>query len=258
MPLPPPRNNMADWTRALSSLRWPLAFVVACAIAVGAYIWTVRTGAQTAVDVGRSIGSIADRFRTGNITTAFLASIPELTSTGSGNLEVATASATETFTRSDERRILWDWVSLGQTITEIRADVTYRYYVSFNDHWDIGISNHTCIVKVPALRPSLPPAIHTDTMEKRTERGWLRFDADQQMAELEKAITPTLVQYASNPKHLNLVRETARKTVAEFVRRWLLKEDHWRSDRLSAIIVVFADEEMSDLTLVVPTLQLRD
>lgn len=257
MPLPPSRNNI-DWTKVLSSFRWPLVFVAACAIAVGAYIWTVRTGAQTAENVGRSIGGIAERFRTGKITTTFLASIPELTSTGSGNLEVATASATETFTRSDERRILWDWVSLGQTVTEIRAKVTYRYYVSFNDLWDIEMSDHTCIVKVPALRPSLPPAIHTETLEKKTERGWLRFDAERQMAELEKAITPTIEQYAFSSGHLNLVRETARKTVAEFVRRWLLKEDHWRSDRFRAIIVVFADEKISDLTSVAPTLQLRD
>jgi len=258
MQFPQPRNNVSAWAQVLSSLRWPVAFVLACAIGVGAYIYTVRTGAQAAADVGRSIGGIAARFRTGTITTAFLASIPKLTSTGSGNLEVATASATETFTRSDELRILWDLVSLGQTVTEIRAEVTYRYYVSLNDHWDIGISNQTCVVKVPALRPSLPPAIHTDTMEKRTDRGWLRFDADQQMAELEKAITPMLVQYASNPQHLNLARETARKTVAEFVQRWLLKEDHWRSDRFNSIKVVFAGEEMSDLTLVAPTLQLRD
>jgi len=119
--------------------------------------------------------------------------------------------------------------SLGETVTEIRAGVTYRYYVSFNDPWDIDVSDHTCMVKAPALRPSLPPAIHTDTMEKRIERGWFRFDAERQMADLEKAITPTLVEYASDPRHLNLVRETARKTVAEFVRRWLLKEDHWRA-----------------------------
>jgi hypothetical protein len=239
----------------LSRFRWPVAFVVVCLIALGAYVWTVRIGVDF---FGRSFGGVAERFQTGKITTTFLASIPELTSTGSGNLEVATASANETFTRSDERKILWDWISLGQTITEIRATVTYRYYVSFNEHWQIDVSNQTCIVKAPPLRPSLPPAIHTDTIEKRTQRGWLRFDAEQQMADLEKAMTPTIEQYAADPRHLDLVRETARKTVAEFVRRWLLKEDHWRSDRFRAIVVVFADEELSKLTSAAPTLQLTD
>jgi hypothetical protein len=213
---------------------------------------------QTVENIGRSIGGIAERFQTGKITTTFLASIPEVVSTGSGNLEVATASATETFTRSDDRRILWDLISLGETVTEIRAKVTYRYHVSFNDHWDIDTSEQTCVVKAPVLRPSLPPAIHTETIEKRTESGWLRFDAERQMAELEKAITTTIGRYASNPQHLNMVRETARKTVAEFVRRWLLKEDHWRNDRFRAIVVVFADEKVSDLTSVPPTLRLSD
>ena len=256
MPVPPSTNNKTGWTHLVVTFRWPLVFVAVCAIMLLAYMWTVSKGAQTAADIGQSIAGIAERFRTGKITTAFLAAVPELTSTGSGNLEVATASATETFTRSEERRILWDWVSLGETVTEIRAGVTYRYYVSFNDPWDIDVSDHTCMVKAPALRPSLPPAIHTDTMEKRIERGWFRFDAERQMADLEKAITPTLVEYASDPRHLNLVRETARKTVAEFVRRWLLKEDHWRPDRFRAITVIFADEGISDLTSAAPTLQL--
>jgi hypothetical protein len=239
----------------MNSFRWPLAFILVCAIAFGAYVYTLRTGTEAAADLGRSI---AEGFRTGKITTTFLAAIPELTSTGSGNLEVATATARETFTRTDERRILWDLISLGQTVTEIRADVTYRYHVSFNEQWDIETSGQNCIVKAPPLQPSLPPAIHTETMEKRTQSGWLRFDAEQQMAELEKAITPTLVQYASDPRHLGLARETARTTVAEFVRRWLLKEDHWRTDRFRAITVVFQDEALPGTTSIPPTIQLPD
>ena len=48
------------------------------------------------------------------------------------------------------------------------------------------------------------------------------------------------------------------KTVAEFVRHWLLKEDHWRPDRFRAITVVFADEAIPDLTLAAPTLEVTD
>jgi hypothetical protein len=39
-----------------------------------------------------------------------------------------------------------------------------------------------------------------------------------------------------------LVREACRRRVAEFVRDWLLREDHWRSDRFSAVSVAFEDE----------------
>jgi hypothetical protein len=66
-----------------------------------------------------------------------------------------------------------------------------------------------------------------------------------QMAEqeLEKTITPKLNQRAMDETHLALVREQCRKSVAEFVKAWLMKEDYWRTDGFSSIIVRFPDEE---------------
>jgi hypothetical protein len=81
------------------------------------------------------------------------------------------------------------------------------------DAWRVDISGQTCLVYAPRLRASLPPAIHTDQMEKNTEQNWLRFDGEQQMAELEKSMTPTLEVYAADERHLNLVREQCRKIV---------------------------------------------
>jgi hypothetical protein len=82
-------------------------------------------------------------------------------------------------------------------------------------------------------------------MQKRSERGWLRLDLEQQMDELERSLTPTLSARAASAQTLALVREPARRRVAEFVRDWLLREDHWRDDRFTAITVVFADERPS-------------
>jgi hypothetical protein len=94
-------------------------------------------------------------------------------------------------------------------------------------------------------------------MEKRAERGWARFNASEQMADLEKSITPTLNKYAANAKHLSLVREECRKSVAEFVRDWLLKEDQWRTDRFHTIKVVFSDETTTNVELAPPVIQLK-
>ena len=93
-------------------------------------------------------------------------------------------------------------------------------------------------------------------MQKRSESGWARFDAREQMAELERSLTPRLARHAADSRRLAIVREECRKTVAEFVRDWLLKEDHWRKDRFSTIKVVFADEP-GDPALVLPVLQLQ-
>ena len=67
------------------------------------------------------------------------------------------------------------------------------------------------------------------------------------MTELERSITPTLIERASHPDHLELIRERCRLRVAEFVRTWLLHEDHWRPDRFRAITVRFEDEAPRDV-----------
>ena len=119
------------------------------------------------------------------------------------------------------------------------------------------MSGQTCLVVAPPIRPSLPPAIHTDRMEKRSEAGWARFNAQRQLDALERGITPTLNRYAMDPRHLDLVRDKCRQTVAEFVRTWLLREDQWRTDRFHTITVLFADEPTAAPVQRPPTLELR-
>jgi len=188
------------------------------------------------------MGGIAGKFRQQHITETFLSALPTLARTPGGSLELATAISTETLTRADERTIAWDMIYLGRTVSEISVPVTYRYHLNLRDPWKLEVAGNTCIVRAPPIRPSLPPAIHTDRMQKRSEAGWARFDAREQMAELERSLTPRLTRHAGDPRRLALVREECRKTVAEFVRDWLLREDHWRPDRFTAIQVVFADE----------------
>ncbi|MEM7352666.1 MAG: hypothetical protein AAF657_17840, partial [Acidobacteriota bacterium] len=182
----------------------------------------------------------------GDVTESFIASIPEIHGTGAGNLELATSDVVETFTRSDERFVLWDRVSLGTTTTEIKVPVTYRYHLQLADPWQVEVSGQVCLVRAPAIRPTQPPAIHTDRMERRAEESWLRFDADEQFAELQQTITPRLIERARDERHIALVREESRRTVAEFVRTWLLKEGQWSNDRFHTIKVVFADEALED------------
>lgn len=185
---------------------------------------------------------LAEKFRQQHITETFTSALPTFARTPGGNLELATATATETLSRTDERTIAWDLVYLGKTVSEISVPVTYRYHLVLRDAWKLDVVGNTCVVRAPAIRPSLPPAIHTDQMQKRSEAGWARFDAPEQMAALERSLTPRLTRHAGDPRRLALVREQCRKTVAEFVRDWLLREDHWRPDRFAAIQVIFADE----------------
>jgi hypothetical protein len=240
--------------------RWPLV-VLAVAVLAAVSAWRAcrsieegpRQARQTVGDVGRALGDAAERFKTGRITTTFTAAIPRL-SPGGPLLEVASFEATETLSRTDERAVFFDLIPLGKNVTEIRVPVTYRYHVVLAEPWQLDVRESACLVRAPRLRPSLPPAIHTDRMERRSERGWLRGGTEEQMENLERSLTPMLSARAADAGHVALVREPCRRRVAEFVRAWLLREDQWRDGRFTSVTVVFDDEPSLDPAAQAPTL----
>jgi len=193
-------------------------------------------------EAGRAAGEVAARFKSGTITETFVAALPAL-KPGGATLELAVLEATETFTRTDERAVFFDLIPLGTNVTEIRVPVTYRYHLRLNDPWHLDVRGTTCLVRAPQIRATVPPAIHTDHLERRVERGWLRFDADEQMEALERSITPRLTAHARSHDAIELVRETCRRRVAEFVRTWLLREDQWQEGRFTSVTVVFEGED---------------
>ena len=258
-------TGVSGLSELIVKLRWPLTVIVLALIVLLGLRWTLRGTGKVLDDagdavraVGEQLATIGERFQTGTITRTFVTSIPEIQGTGLGNLELATIEVEEILSETDERKILWDSFSLGETVSEIRVPVTYRYHLRLADAWEIEVSGQTCIVRAPRIRASQPPAIHTENMSKRSESDWLRFNADQQLEELERSITPTLEEYAGDGRHLDLVREQCRRTVAEFVRSWLLMEDHWRDDRFRSIVVFFEGEETIEAPqLLRPTLEIE-
>lgn len=240
-----------DWK---ASFPWITAILAGMAIvlvgfALYAYLRTLRAGQEVAEGTGSALRAavselpaIAEKFREGRITTTFIEGLPNAESTQGNILELATSENHEFFRREDSKVTLWGYLDLGTTVSEIRVPVTFRYHLRLNEPWHLTLRGQVCVVVAPPFRPSLPPAIHTDRMEKSTTSGWGRFNKDENLDELEKRLTPMLSERAGNRRHLALVREECRKSVAEYVRNWLVREDHWRKDRFAAIQVVFADE----------------
>ena len=134
---------------------------------------------------------------------------------------------------------------MGTTTAEINARCTFRYHLRLSDHWMLDVRSNICHVRAPAFKPTLPVAIHTDRMRKDASSGWGRFDKREMLAALEASMTPELADRATDERHIEAVREACRQSVGQFVRNWLLKEDHWRKDRFTAIIVQFPDEIQS-------------
>ena len=252
-----------DWLAIVRALRWPavvLALGLAGYLGVHEVARTAREGGRAATEAVRELGEsavdIAAAFRTGTITTTFISAIPSFAPDSGARLELAAFEAVETLRSTDELRVGWDLLSLGTTVTEIRVPVTYRYHLRLDEPWRLEVEGQSCVVHAPRIRPTLPPAIDTGGMEKFSASGWLRFNEDEQMEELERGITAALSERAADPAHLELVRERCRLEVAEFVRSWLLIEDHWRSDRFRSVTVIFADEAAPEPSSISPPLVL--
>lgn len=170
-------------------------------------------------------------------------------------LLVAALETNEIISTEDTLISAWGWISLGTTISEIRVPVTYRYHILLSDRWSIEIEDNTCLVFAPRIRATQPPAIHTNGMQKKSDEGWLRFNADEQMSKLEKKMTPWFSVRAMHPDKVALILDPARKAVKNFVKAWMLKEDYWREDRFSSIKVFFPREkEHKSIETTVPTL----
>lgn len=138
----------------------------------------------------RELAAAARGLVTADVTERFVSSLP--VAHGAARLELATAETVETISRSDERRAFWDLVPLGTTTVEIRVPVTWRWHVPLDGDWSVVVEEGVLTVDAPPLRPSLPPAIHTDGIERRVESDWLRFDGGEQLARLERELTPLL------------------------------------------------------------------
>jgi hypothetical protein len=100
----------------------------------------------------------------------------------------------------------------------------------------------TAIARAPAIKPSLPVAFDTTLMEQYTRAGWARFNKEENLEALQRSMTPTLAARASGDAYRGLAEEAARKTIAEFIIIWLLKETEWKRDPAHKVVVLFPGE----------------
>lgn len=165
---------------------------------------------------------------------------PVVMRTKGGLLEVSTVTATESFEQATAFSALG--IDLGKTTARIRVPATYRYHVELAPEWRFIRKDKTFVAIAPAVKPSLPVAIDTAKLEGESFGKWSILTGDTQVAALQKSITATLGQRASAQKYIDLQREHARKTLTEFVQKWVLSQDKWKADNGYSVRVFFADE----------------
>ncbi|MGE3277031.1 MAG: hypothetical protein AB7O67_18110 [Vicinamibacterales bacterium] len=183
---------------------------------------------------------------TRNWTTEWRSNPPVVSTLPGGLLETATLTMAEDFYRSDSRT--WWGIYLGNTISHIQAQATYRYGVPLADpQWRVVSRGPVTVVLAPVPAPSLPVAIDTATLRERTENGWARFDADQQLEELRRGMSSELADRAQDTRRLALARDASRRTIAEFVERWLADRTDDTPDVFRSVEVYFTDEADASL-----------
>ena len=168
-----------------------------------------------------------------------MASLPEITQ--ELNLELARVRQMETFTRTDERTLLWGWLDLGSNVAQISVPVTYRYQVSLKERWELTVKGERIEVQAPRLQVALPPAIHTDELMSLSVRGWARGSPKGLLKQLEQELTPMLTRNALDHRRLALIEGTCERSVTEFIQLWLEREGE--GGRFREIKVSFAESK---------------
>jgi hypothetical protein len=209
-------TRASPWTGFLTTL-------TVVAVAIAAYLWWNRAppGATETI------------------------SSPTVFRTPGGLLEVAAVNTTETFTKKSMLTVAG--INLGTTVSQIQVPVTYRYQIEPAKDWPTYMRDGRFMVIVPAVRPSLPVAIDTSPMLMQTQAGWLRFNGNANLNSLLAEVSPELAIKARSPVQIEAQREQARKTVTEFVTKWLITQERWKAVKPSQVRVYFADEPIERL-----------
>ena len=86
-------------------------------------------------------------------------------------------------------------------------------------------------------------AVDLAKMEKDVGGTWflVPFNEVDDLNALEREITRKLAEKAASPAYLQLQREHARKTVTEFVEKWLVTQQAWKAAENPRIEVVFGE-----------------
>lgn len=90
-------------------------------------------------------------------------------------------------------------------------------------------------------------AIDTGKLEKESLGAWSYFTEGAVLEPLQRSITQSLAGKSISPRYIELQRETARKTVSEFVEKWLVTQAQWKDVSVTQIKVFFADEPIQAL-----------
>jgi len=253
---PSPSLESGDWRRTLF---WMFALLVVAG--AGLYVFkslrdlpkdtvtaTMNATVQAITNVSRSLAALASQFNHGSITLSMNSTGTKLADTK--YFQFKKINQLEIFTHRDQASTGFGYIPLPEVVVEARAPVDYTYYLNLDATWRMEINEEKQVVDV--FTPSIhfnKPAVDVSRMEYEVKKGSVLRDVDDAMDNLKKSISS--LSYIKAQENLELVRETGRKPVEEFVRQWLI-QSYTDASRYQ-VRVFFPGETPPELLSVKPT-----
>lgn len=164
--------------------------------------------------------------------------------TPGGLLEVSTIATDERFDSNTTHTVLG--VPVGKTVAQVRVPAVYRYHIPLAKEWTFRMAGNAMVVIAPRILSSLPVAIDTGKLESYSSGIWSPLTGPEAIEALHKSITAHLATKAVSPQLVLLQRESARKTVTEFIHKWVIEQKQWQGGKAPVILVLFEDEPLSE------------
>jgi hypothetical protein len=133
---------------------------------------------------------------------------------------------------------------LPRTLSEVRLPVHYTFAIPLANEWRLKFRGEYFELVVPREEVNIPPGLEVSKLEMRTTKGWLSPDVAENQLSLMKHLGPELASRAARPEYLAAQRDDARKTVAEFARKWMVEQGAGK-DKADYPIKVFFEGEVN-------------
>ena len=212
------------------TLPWKLTAAVATAVAVAviAFVLLPRLAIKTKEE---SIPSLATD------------EVVVLRTTG-GKLQVSTLIKNEEFRwqTSWECPLIDCSEIFAKTVSLVRLPVHYTFAIPLAGEWNLKFRGDYFELRVPNEAANIPPGLELRKLEMETRKGWTSPNTAENQISLMKHLGPELAKRAMNPAYVSAQREQARKTVAEFARKWMLEQGAGKGKAEYPIKVFFEGE----------------
>jgi hypothetical protein len=163
--------------------------------------------------------------------------------TKGGKLQVSSLVKNEEFAwQTSWTCPLIDCNSLPKTVSEVRLPVHYTFAIPLASEWNLKFRGTHFELNVAKEEANIPPGLEVDKLEMRTSKGWFSPNVAENQISLMKHLGPELATRAVKSSYVSAQRDEARKTVAEFARRWMVEQGVGKDKADYPINVLFEGE----------------